>query len=52
MYVFGPPGWSHDGSRATSKQLRNAYFDALDQKKLKQESTPVYKPEVENISTY
>lgn len=22
MYVFGPPGWSHDGSRKTAKQLR------------------------------
>ncbi|MFI5185380.1 MAG: sterol desaturase family protein [Chitinophagales bacterium] len=22
FYVFGPPGWSHDGSRKTSKQLR------------------------------
>lgn len=22
MYVFGPPGWSHDGSKKTSKQLR------------------------------
>lgn len=22
MYVFGPPGWSHDGTRKTSKQLR------------------------------
>ena len=22
MYVFGPPGYSHDGSRKTSKQLR------------------------------
>ncbi|MFN3341577.1 MAG: sterol desaturase family protein [Flavobacteriales bacterium] len=21
MYIFGPPGWSHDGSRKTSKQL-------------------------------
>jgi sterol desaturase/sphingolipid hydroxylase (fatty acid hydroxylase superfamily) len=21
-YVFGPPGWSHDGSRKTSRQLR------------------------------
>ncbi|TDX00746.1 sterol desaturase family protein [Dinghuibacter silviterrae] len=21
-YIFGPPGWSHDGSRQTSKQLR------------------------------
>lgn len=23
MYVFGPPGWSHDGSRKTSNQLRD-----------------------------
>lgn len=23
MYVFGPPGWSHDGSKKTAKQLRN-----------------------------
>ncbi len=22
MYLFGPPGWSHDGSRQTSAQLR------------------------------
>jgi sterol desaturase/sphingolipid hydroxylase (fatty acid hydroxylase superfamily) len=22
FYVFGPPGWSHDGSRKTSKELR------------------------------
>lgn len=22
MYIFGPPGWSHDGSTSTSKQLR------------------------------
>jgi len=22
-YVFGPPGWSHDGSRKTSEQMRN-----------------------------
>ena len=22
MYIFGPPGWSHDGSRKTSRQLR------------------------------
>jgi hypothetical protein len=22
MYVFGPPGWSHDGSTKTSSQLR------------------------------
>lgn len=24
QYVFGPPGWSHDGSRMTSQQLRAA----------------------------
>jgi hypothetical protein len=22
MYVFGPPGWSHDGSTLTIKQIR------------------------------
>ena len=22
FYLFGPPGWSHDGSRLTSEQLR------------------------------
>jgi sterol desaturase/sphingolipid hydroxylase (fatty acid hydroxylase superfamily) len=22
LYVFGPPGWSHDGSRKTSEQMR------------------------------
>ena len=22
-YLFGPPGWSHDGSRLTSEELRN-----------------------------
>lgn len=27
-YVFGPPGWSHDGSRTTSKQLRKNEIDA------------------------
>ena len=26
MYVFGPPGWSHDGSTKTSTQLRNETF--------------------------
>jgi sterol desaturase/sphingolipid hydroxylase (fatty acid hydroxylase superfamily) len=25
MFVFGPPGWSPDGSRQTSKQMRAAY---------------------------
>jgi hypothetical protein len=24
MYIFGPPGWSHDGSRMTSVQMREA----------------------------
>jgi sterol desaturase/sphingolipid hydroxylase (fatty acid hydroxylase superfamily) len=24
QYVFGPPGWSHDGSRLTSQQMRQA----------------------------
>ncbi|MBC7694753.1 MAG: sterol desaturase family protein [Burkholderiales bacterium] len=23
LYIFGPPGWSHDGSRKTSQQLRD-----------------------------
>ncbi|MBN9298335.1 MAG: sterol desaturase family protein [Filimonas sp.] len=23
-YIFGPPGWSHDGSRQTSEQMREA----------------------------
>lgn len=27
MYVFGPPGWSHDGSRKTSSQLRKELND-------------------------
>ena len=22
LYLFGPPGWSHDGSRKTSRELR------------------------------
>ena len=26
MYVFGPPGWSHDGSKKTSRQLREAFL--------------------------
>jgi sterol desaturase/sphingolipid hydroxylase (fatty acid hydroxylase superfamily) len=25
MYIFGPPGWSHDGSRKTSRQLREEW---------------------------
>jgi len=26
QYLFGPPGWSHDGSRLTSEQMRQAEF--------------------------
>ena len=26
MYVFGPPGWSHDGSKLTSDEMRKNYF--------------------------
>ncbi len=25
MYLFGPPGWSHDGSRRTSAEIRRAH---------------------------
>jgi hypothetical protein len=25
MYVFGPPGWSHDGNKKTTKQLRDSW---------------------------
>lgn len=27
LYIFGPPGWSHDGSKKTSKQLREEYYN-------------------------
>jgi sterol desaturase/sphingolipid hydroxylase (fatty acid hydroxylase superfamily) len=27
MYIFGPPGWSHDGHKKTSKQLRKEYLE-------------------------
>ena len=27
-YLFMPPGWSHDGSTKTSKQLRNEFFQS------------------------
>lgn len=30
MYVFGPPGWSHDGSRMTSVQMREAESHTAD----------------------
>jgi sterol desaturase/sphingolipid hydroxylase (fatty acid hydroxylase superfamily) len=28
-YIFGPPGWSHDGSRLTSEELRQVESDAF-----------------------
>jgi sterol desaturase/sphingolipid hydroxylase (fatty acid hydroxylase superfamily) len=28
MYIFGPPGWSHDGSKKTSRQLRKEVLKA------------------------
>ncbi len=28
-YLFGPPGWSHDGTRKTSEQLRKEEFENL-----------------------
>ena len=29
MYLFGPPGWSHDGSRKTSTDIKADYYKAL-----------------------
>ena len=34
MYVFGPPGWSHDGSKKTAGQLRRDYFSKQPSKKM------------------
>ncbi len=28
-YIFGPPGWSHDGSRKTSKQMREEWANSI-----------------------
>lgn len=30
MYLFGPPGWSHDGSRQTSGQMRENFVERRD----------------------
>jgi sterol desaturase/sphingolipid hydroxylase (fatty acid hydroxylase superfamily) len=30
FYVFGPPGWSHDGSRKTSKELKQTESGEVD----------------------
>ena len=29
MYLFGPPGWSHDGTRKTSTDIKADYYRAL-----------------------
>jgi sterol desaturase/sphingolipid hydroxylase (fatty acid hydroxylase superfamily) len=39
-YLFGPPGWSHDGSRLTTEQLRRA-----------QQQQPQSEPEVQQQGT-
>jgi sterol desaturase/sphingolipid hydroxylase (fatty acid hydroxylase superfamily) len=44
-YVVGPPGWSHDNSRKTTKQLREEYFKELETKKEKKNLVP----EMENV---
>jgi hypothetical protein len=30
LYLFGPPGWSHDGSSFTSDELRKQEMEAKD----------------------
>ncbi|GAB4014021.1 hypothetical protein GCM10028808_35040 [Spirosoma migulaei] len=41
-YIFGPPGWSHDGSRQTTKQLRATQKGLANQEhKQGSEVTPV-----------
>ena len=37
-YLFGPPGWSHDGSRLTSEEMRA--IEAVDIQALQQKSDP------------
>jgi hypothetical protein len=27
MYIFGPPGWSHDNSRKTTRQLQKEHAE-------------------------
>ena len=40
QYIFGPPGWSHDGSRMTSEQLRQA--ESTDPKSLEFAADPQF----------
>lgn len=37
MYIFGPPGWSHDGSRKTSAELRREQQQQQKEQKEKQQ---------------
>lgn len=46
-YMFGPPGWSHDGSRLTSEEMRA--IEAVDIQALQQESKPVKKAAIVSI---
>ena len=34
-YVFGPPGWSHDGSRQTTEQMRRAWREEREEERTK-----------------
>ncbi|MEP3891272.1 MAG: sterol desaturase family protein [Hellea sp.] len=31
LYILAPPGWSHDGSRQTSDDIKRDYFNTLEQ---------------------
>ena len=41
FYLFGPPGWSHDGTRQTSEQLRVEEESAMVNKDESEELAPV-----------
>ncbi len=41
MYVFGPPGWSHDGSTLTIKQMQQKYKDQLSLNKIEAKTSSV-----------
>ncbi len=34
LYVLAPPGWSHDGSRQSSEDIKKTYFESLARAKL------------------
>ena len=29
MYLCGPPGWSHDGTRKTSTEIKEDYYNVI-----------------------